>query len=558
MTVIACESVNAQTTSFTYQGKLTDSGNPTTGNYDFQVKLFDLASGGTQQGATQTLTNVAVSGGIFTVQLDFGICATCFNGSSRFLEIAVKPTAGSTFTTLAPRQAISSTPYAIKSLNAGAADGLTLACVNCVTSSQIASVNGSAVNGTIPVASLPAGSGNYIQNTATLQPSSTFNISGNGFIGGKVGIGTTTPQRKFHISDTPPTSTMLLVENTSSAGPLLLANYGSTGEGIYWTGLDSANTAAILTTKPFVLGANGGLIFSGSNGGEHVRITPGGNVGVGTISPVSRLDINQTTPNAFAVNIQTTGVASGSSYGLNVSAGTSTGDSAVQIRNQAGDPLMRIRGDGTVGIGTTNPQAMLSVRSNGITSFEVIDQGNPLFNVGHNGSGDAIVDVLGFLFISKLMTGGMTSLCLDGNHFVATCSSSLRYKKNIEPFQSGLNLIGRLKPITFDWKTGGLHDLGLAAEEVEKIDPLLVTYNKAGQVESVKYDRIGVVLINAVKEQQAEIETQQQQLKRLQEQVNRQDAQARLEHEKFTAQQQQLEALKMLVCRGHRRAVACR
>src|SRR5690242_11788078 len=103
MTVIACESVNAQTTSFTYQGKLTDNGNPTTGNYDFQVKLFDLASGGTQQGATQTLTNVAVSGGIFTVQLDFGICATCFNGSSRFLEIAVKPTAGSTFTTLAPR-----------------------------------------------------------------------------------------------------------------------------------------------------------------------------------------------------------------------------------------------------------------------------------------------------------------------------------------------------------------------------------------------------------------------------------------------------------------------
>jgi len=39
-----------------------------------------------------------------------------------------------------------------------------------------------------------------------------------------------------------------------------------------------------------------------------------------------------------------------------------------------------------------------------------------------------------------------------------------------------------------------------------------------GQVEGVKYDRIGVVLINALKEQQAQIEQQKEQLKRQQEQ----------------------------------------
>src|SRR5215813_1319426 len=60
----------AQTTAFTYQGKLTDSGNLATGNYDFQFTLFDALSGGAQQGTTQTVSNVTVTNGIFTVNLD--------------------------------------------------------------------------------------------------------------------------------------------------------------------------------------------------------------------------------------------------------------------------------------------------------------------------------------------------------------------------------------------------------------------------------------------------------------------------------------------------------
>src|SRR5262249_45185567 len=106
-------SVSAQTTEFTYQGKLTDSGNPANGQYDFQFTLFDALSGGAQQGTTQTVTNVTVTDGNFSVSLDFGACASCFNGAARFLEIAVKPTSGGSFTALAPRQQITSTPYAL-------------------------------------------------------------------------------------------------------------------------------------------------------------------------------------------------------------------------------------------------------------------------------------------------------------------------------------------------------------------------------------------------------------------------------------------------------------
>ncbi len=53
-----------------------------------------------------------------------------------------------------------------------------------------------------------------------------------------------------------------------------------------------------------------------------------------------------------------------------------------------------------------------------------------------------------------------------------------------------------------------MRDLGLGAEDVERVEPLLVTYNEKGEVEGVKYDRVAIVLLNAVNEQQTQIEKQ--------------------------------------------------
>src|SRR5215471_12960534 len=89
----------AQTTGFTYQGRLTDSGAPANGNYDLQFTLWDAVTGGTQQPqpspVTLTRSAIAVSGGVFTVQLDFSVNA--FPGADRFLEIGVRAAGGSVF-----------------------------------------------------------------------------------------------------------------------------------------------------------------------------------------------------------------------------------------------------------------------------------------------------------------------------------------------------------------------------------------------------------------------------------------------------------------------------
>jgi len=64
-----------------------------------------------------------------------------------------------------------------------------------------------------------------------------------------------------------------------------------------------------------------------------------------------------------------------------------------------------------------------------------------------------------------------------------------------------------------------MRDLGLGAEEVAAVEPLLVTYNSKGEVEGVKYDRIAVVLLNAVKEQQEQILQQTTQIAELKSQM---------------------------------------
>src|SRR5207237_4948101 len=93
----------AQTTTFTYQGRLTDGGTAANGTYDLQFKLYDALTAGNLQGSpnTVTKTSVLVTNGIFTVQLDFG--AGAFPGADRFLEISVQHNGGG-FTTLTPRR----------------------------------------------------------------------------------------------------------------------------------------------------------------------------------------------------------------------------------------------------------------------------------------------------------------------------------------------------------------------------------------------------------------------------------------------------------------------
>lgn len=111
--------------TITYQGRLTDAGGAANGQYDLRFTAYDALTDGTVQSSSIPIENVQVTNGIFTVQLNFGSAFTG-NDKAKFLEIAVRPGASSgtdPFTTLTPRQPITSVPFAINAQKAFSVSG---------------------------------------------------------------------------------------------------------------------------------------------------------------------------------------------------------------------------------------------------------------------------------------------------------------------------------------------------------------------------------------------------------------------------------------------------
>ena len=101
-------------TAFTYQGFLTDGGNPANGGYDLRFRVFEVPAGGAILGNTVLVENKTVANGLFTVLLDFG--PGVFTGDARWLQIEMRPGADvdpTPYTLLSPRQELTPTPYAI-------------------------------------------------------------------------------------------------------------------------------------------------------------------------------------------------------------------------------------------------------------------------------------------------------------------------------------------------------------------------------------------------------------------------------------------------------------
>jgi hypothetical protein len=101
------------------------------------------------------------------------------------------------------------------------------------------------------------------------------------------------------------------------------------------------------------------------------------------------------------------------------------------------------------------------------------------------------------------------SLDSSGN-FVATgnvsATSDARVKDNVTSITGALEKIGKLNGVYYTRNDrGNTKELGLIAQEVKEVLPELVLYNQSEDLHSLDYSKITAVLINAVKEQQAQI-----------------------------------------------------
>ena len=105
--------------TFTYQGQLRNAGQLVNGNVDVRFTLWDSDVGGTQVGNANSFTNYPLTDGRFALGLNFGTGA--FNGDQRWVQVEFRSPAGAgQYLTLAPRDKILATPYALYALNSAA------------------------------------------------------------------------------------------------------------------------------------------------------------------------------------------------------------------------------------------------------------------------------------------------------------------------------------------------------------------------------------------------------------------------------------------------------
>lgn len=560
---ISTLNVYAQSSAFTYQGSLTDGGTPTNGNYDLQFSLWNSNAGGNQVGATQTLNNVTVSDGIFSVSLDFG--SNAFPGTARYLEIAARRTGDAQFTTLTPRQEITSTPYAQRSGTASSADNATNSSqLGGVNANQFVQTNDARLTNSRPPT---AGSDNYIRN-ADIPQLANFWINGFAIVNGNLSGKTVEAYEYFRLNGTRvmsnPGVDNIFVGADTGNGPTVGQRNTTVGTkaALLNTGSDNSffgYSAGVGNTgsRNLSFGANSGANNQGDDNSffgfaSGVATTTGGeNSFFGRISGGA----NKTgSKNAFFGSDTGNTNVSGSSltlmgYKSDVGSAGLTNATAIGANARVDQNntivlggIFNVNGataDTRVGIGTTTPSEKLTVRTptanyglihtddtttigtyvNSSGGF-VGTRSNHSLHLLVNGATRLTIDTAGVVRIPALGAAGSTAICRNASNQISTCSSSLRYKSNVHTFTGGLNVVQRLRPITFDWKEGGLHDVGFGAEEVAAVEPLLTFRNENNEIEGVKYSQISVVLVNAIKEQQAQIQKQEAVLLQQQRQID--------------------------------------
>ena len=422
----------AQGTAFTYQGRLNDGANGANGTYNVRFAIYDALTVGTQQGSLFTNAATAVSNGLFTVTLDFG---NQFPGAQRWLEIGVRTNGNGAFTTLAPRQPLTPTPYAVFAANAGSATTATSA-------GSAGSVLASNLTGVLTTAQLPAGTVVAITNAGA--PYQTLARSYSGGLGGFTNLDLTAsafgPKNHLRFEDTAGSEQVWFhaarnmdVETVNDvtfwAGHNFLAtiDHDTSLHGKHDLTLTVDNnlsvTAHILTAQADLNATlSVGAYLSASVGnslsldvGNNLSVTAGnamnvsvgtslallatGGVGIGSTTPQGMLEIQggaDSFGNSDARSLalayryggyrhwirtrHNSSAATGNAIDFFVNTGnTSAASTAPGVNNVLGLTVEAGNG-GSVGIGTASPQANLHVYSaNNPTAVRVQSSGTPGF-----------------------------------------------------------------------------------------------------------------------------------------------------------------------------------
>jgi len=355
--------------------------------------------------------------------------------------------------------------------------------------------------------------GNQLTNVQQMTGSLRVTGSGNHYIlGGNVGIGTSSPL------DTYSGRTVLTVNNNGPYGAFL--NFGYNGS-LY--GFIQQNTDILQIGSQ----ANLPVAFY-SNALERMRITASGSVGIG-VTPSDVAGIVELALGASASNPKISGIRDGSN--------------AFSLYSYSSGTDLYERRNLDLFFGTNNAYRMKITNAGDLYIYSTTNPVGASSGAGGwayaAGAYQAIATNAGVsMYLNRIDTDGAILVFRKNGNDVGSIStnanslpSDLNFKKNINNIELGLNLIEKLRPVSYNLKIDDLDaalSTGFIAQELEQsLTELGVKENEyyilqhtpnKDETQSqywLDYTKLIPVLVKAIQEQQAQIQSLQEQITEL-------------------------------------------
>jgi hypothetical protein len=465
--------------AFSVQGVLRDNmGQLQTMAMNISVSLFDAQTMGNKLAGPYAMTSVPVSNGLFTFPItDASLQTELAAATQVWLEVTV---GSDTFA----RQPVTPQIYSLMCGTADVANSMPGVSDSNGSLSAFSYVAHDTMSALILV---PAGGGNFIESGTLAGTGSAADLNFTSYsatnvwmtikANGNVGIGTQAPLANLMVNNVAGTTYTRTFETRDGSFSNFFVGHSNGAVNL------GSNTSAALA---FHTGSDMGVSGTSIPSAERMRIDAAGNVGIGTTTPQSLLDVNGDISSAGVNAIR---MAVGNAYLFGFGAST---NNTVVIGNGAAS-----------GTGSTT---------------QLIVSGNATVNGN----------------IIKVGSGG-TNGCVqraDGTGIAGTCPSDARLKKNVVAMSGALDKLTSLQPVTYEWRQkefperhfGAGKQTGLIAQEVEKVLPDLVATDEKGY-KAVSYGvPLEMLLIQSVKELRAENAALKERLAQVEARLNRRAA----------------------------------